>query len=61
MYRNHIKSNLVKKYSVAEYKELRTPSSLRSQTADRDIDYNIRGQRLLQNELSTKIHKIYST
>ena len=58
MYRNHITSNLVKKYSVTEYKELRTPSSLRSQTAERDIDYNIRGQGLIQNELSSKSHKI---
>ena len=61
MYRNHIRSKPGKKYSVTEYTELRTPSSLRSQTANRDIDYNIRGQRLIQNELSTKIHKIYST
>ena len=58
MYRNHIRSKLGKKYSVSEYKELRIPSSLRSQTADRDIDYNIRGQGLIQNELSSKSHKI---
>lgn len=32
-----------------------------SQTAEQDLDYNIRGQRFIQNELSSKYHKIYST